>query len=173
MREKFSDDEWATVLRAPAAVISAVIGSSLGGPVSIMKEVGAAVNSFEQAAKERRENPLIAEILVALKERFDAFSFLGNSEGDTTLGDVDVVALGSDPAKAVAMVREAGEVLNRNAPGPESDEYRTWLLQIGRNVAEAAPEGGFMGIGGEQVNDAEREILAQLREALGLSEQAA
>jgi hypothetical protein len=41
------------------------------------------------------------------------------------------------------------------------------LLDLGKNVAEASSEGGFLGIGGVQVSDAEKATLADISRALG------
>lgn len=164
-REAYSDEEWAAIVAAPVAVIAAVIGASPSGPVAIMQEVGAAVKSFERAAEERRDNPLIAALLVSLKGRFE--SFMGK-QGDAATEQVDVIELGRDRANALAACRAAREILDRKAPPDLSAELRSWLLQIATAVADAAPEGGFLGIGGEQVSEQERVTLAQLAEALGV-----
>lgn len=162
-RAEYTDEEWATVLAAPVAVISAIIGSSLGGPVGIMKEVAAAVKSFEQAAETKRDNPLIVAVLLSLKERFEAF---GGGLDDPALQQMNILELGQDVDRAVEACRVARELLEQKAPADMSAELRAWLLEIGVNVAHAAVEGGFFGIGGERVNQAERDMLARLAEAL-------
>ena len=40
---------------------------------------------------------------------------------------------------------------------------------MSKNVAEASSEGGFLGIGGVQVSDAEKATLADISRALGTS----
>ena len=45
---------------------------------------------------------------------------------------------------------------------------RQWLRDISQKVAEAAKEGGFLGIGGERVSPAEQATLEEIDEALGL-----
>jgi hypothetical protein len=164
-RASFSDEEWATLVGAPVAVISAVIGSSIGGPVAIMREVSAAVKFFERSAEERLDNPLIVALLLSLKSRFDAF----NAAGDPAVEQVDIMELGRDPARAVSATRAAYELLERKADPAPAAELRAWLLELGREVALAAQEGGFLGMGGERVNDAERAILAQLAAALNVA----
>lgn len=165
-REAYTDEEWATVVSAPVAVIAAVIGSSPGGPVAIMREVGAAVKAFEQAAEQRRDNPLIAALLVTLKGRFEAFT---GKAGDPAAEQIDIFELGKDPARALAACRDARELLQRKAPAEHAAELLAWLYTLAEDVAHAAPEGGFLGMGGEQVNDEERAILAQIAEALGIA----
>jgi len=43
------------------------------------------------------------------------------------------------------------------------------LSSISQKVAEASSEGGFLGIGGVQVSDAEKATLGDIAKALGTS----
>ncbi|MCX7790349.1 MAG: hypothetical protein N2378_06885, partial [Chloroflexaceae bacterium] len=113
----------------------------------------------------RRSNPLIAAMLVTLRDRFNAY--IGKSADDPAVQQVDIFALGRDPARAVAACRAAGELLARKAPPEVTAEVREWLIDLGQEVARAAIEGGFMGMGGQRVNERERAILAEIAAALG------
>ena len=62
---------------------------------------------------------------------------------------------------------ELQDAMNRKVNPEEADEFKTWLLTIGRRVAEAANEGGLFGFGGERVSDAEKNVLRQIAFALG------
>jgi hypothetical protein len=170
-RSDYTDAEWATLVGAPVAVIAAVIGASPNGPVGIAQEVGAAVKSFEQAAETRRDNPLIAALLLTLKGRFEAFT--GKTSDDAAVEQVDIFALGSDRARAMAAIVAARDLLAQKAPPELAAEIRAWLLELADNVAAAAAEGGFLGIGGEQVNDKERGALGEIAAALGGSPRSA
>jgi hypothetical protein len=58
-------------------------------------------------------------------------------------------------------------VLSAKAPG-DAAAFKDWLRQISQNVAEASTEGGFLGIGGVAVSDAEKATLAEISSALKL-----
>jgi hypothetical protein len=58
-------------------------------------------------------------------------------------------------------------VVDAKAPD-DSAAFKDWLRQISQHVAEAAKEGGFLGIGGVLVSDAEKATLAEISSALGL-----
>jgi hypothetical protein len=163
-RDEYSDEEWASLVGAPVAVIAAVIGASPNGPVGIAQEVQAAVRSFEQAAETRRDNPLIAALLLTLKERFEAFG--GKQPEDAAAEQVDIFALGSDRERALATVAAAGALLAQRVPADVAAEVRAWLRELAEAVANAASEGGFLGIGGEQVSPKEREVVAAIDAAL-------
>jgi hypothetical protein len=60
-------------------------------------------------------------------------------------------------------VREAVGVLDRRAKPEEAEAYRAFLLYVANSVAEAAREGGFIGIGGKRVSDEEQRLLERLR----------
>lgn len=163
-RDAYSDAEWKLIITAPVAIISAVIGVSPGGPVGISQEVSAAVQTFEAAAQQQADNPLIAAVLVALKGRFE--SFMGKQPDDPASADIDFMALGRDPGQAVTICRDMTALLAQKAPAPEAEEFRRWLLTLATRVAQAANEGGVLGFGGERVNDKERQLLADLAAAL-------
>jgi hypothetical protein len=58
-------------------------------------------------------------------------------------------------------------ILSAKAPG-DAAAFKNWLGQISQSVAEASTEGGFLGIGGVAVSDAEKATLAEISSALKL-----
>lgn len=163
--DDFSEEDRSLLRWAPVAVISAVIGSSPGGPVAIMQETGAAVKYFEQSAESHRNNPLVAEALIALKGRFETY-FHKPEEGAAR--EINFFELGKDPNRALEICREANLLISDKADQEDADEYRNWLVELANSVAHGAKEGSFMGIGGELVNDKERAMLHSIAEALGI-----
>ena len=79
---------------------------------------------------------------------------------------------GSKPAeikaKCIEMLRKAAAVVDAKAPG-DAGAFKAWLRQISQHVAEAAKEGGFLGIGGVPVSEAEKATLAEISSALKLA----
>jgi hypothetical protein len=69
--------------------------------------------------------------------------------------------------KCVEMLRQAAEIVDTEAPG-DAAAFKNWLRQISQHVAEAAKEGGFLGIGGVRVSEAEKATLAEISSALKL-----
>jgi hypothetical protein len=57
--------------------------------------------------------------------------------------------------------------LDAKAPG-DATAFKGWLRQISQHVAEASTEGGFLGIGGVQVSEAEKATLTEISSALAL-----
>jgi hypothetical protein len=50
--------------------------------------------------------------------------------------------------------------------------YKSWLVEIASDVAEASKEGGFLGFGGVAVSDAEKATLSEIANVLGRAERA-
>jgi hypothetical protein len=51
----------------------------------------------------------------------------------------------------------------------EAEEYKRWLVSLARQTAEAAKEGGFLGIGGTRVSEGESTAITELAAALGVN----
>ena len=66
-----------------------------------------------------------------------------------------------DDCKAVTAL------LATKATPQEAREYRQWALSVAEKVATAASEGSFLGFGGERVSDTEKQLIVQIRTALG------
>jgi hypothetical protein len=79
---------------------------------------------------------------------------------------------GAKPAEAVqrslANLRGSRPFLDAKAPG-DAPAFKAWLNGISQKVAAASKEGGFLGIGGVQVSDAEKATLGDIAKALGAS----
>src|ERR1700722_6137044 len=70
-------------------------------------------------------------------------------------------------AKTLDALKAASTVLDAKG-GPDAVPFKTWLAGVAKSVAEAAPEGGFLGFGGTQVSETEKATVAQIAAALGV-----
>ena len=70
-------------------------------------------------------------------------------------------------AKCVDTLRQVSALVDSKAPG-DAAAFKGWLRQISQHVAEAATEGGFLGIGGVAVSETEKATLAEISSALGV-----
>jgi hypothetical protein len=108
-------------------------------------------------------NPLIKALV----------SDFGNAEGRRTARDglkqkLTGLKPAEIPAKCIETLRQAGAVVDAKAPA-DAAAFKGWLRQISQHVAQAATEGGFLGIGGVPVSDAEKATLKEISSALGLA----
>jgi hypothetical protein len=78
---------------------------------------------------------------------------------------------GATPAEIVQRslenLREVAAILDSKASPGDAAAFKAWLGGISHQVAEASMEGGFLGIGGVRVSDAEKATLADIERALG------
>src|SRR5262249_61388786 len=89
-------------------------------------------------------NPLIAAVVADVKA--------GNRPAMPADRPKDLVQV---KAQALSRCREAAVLLGRKAPG-EADGFKRWMLATAQRAAEAAKEGGILGIGGGAVGGAEQ-----------------
>jgi hypothetical protein len=151
-RDAFTPEQWQALVEAPPAIARAV-ASVAGSPAQSVTELGAFIELVDRAAAD------------------DAGGLLG-----AIVGDVHGRLAGGTPQDSPAdaftdgleAARRAGAILAVQAEPIEAARARAWLLSVAQVVAEAAREGGIMGIGGEQVTEREEQTIAAIRDALGV-----
>jgi hypothetical protein len=151
----YTKEEWESLVRAPLTAAMAVVASSPSGPIGVLKEMFA-VGKGLLAGAEGTTNPLIAAVVADVKA--------GNRPSMPAERPRD---LAQAKTQALGACREVSALLDRKAPG-EAEGFRRWLLATAQRAAEAAKEGGFLGIGGAHVSDAEKAALGEVAAALGV-----
>jgi hypothetical protein len=162
-KSNFTPDEWKTLLESVMMAGMAVTAADPSGLWGLLKEGFASSSELMKAKLDPGANPLIKAVV-------DDF---GTAQGRSTARDGLTEKLkGIKPAeisaKCIETLRQAGAVVDAKAPS-DAAAFKGWLRQISQHVAEAAPEGGFLGIGGVLVSDAEKATLAQISNALKLA----
>jgi hypothetical protein len=148
-RADFNAEEWATVVDGPIYAALRVIAASHGGR---LRESLALSRTYQEA----RANQANSELLDALVKSPPAL-------------DVDEVRHAqSNIAEVVAQhLRDAIGILGAKATPADTDSYKTFVMTVAQAVASAHKEGGFLGIGGKQITDAENQALDEISGALG------
>ncbi len=159
-KASFSPAEWTLLLESPMMAGMAVGASDPSGLFGMLQEGFATGSALVHAKTDLAVNQLVK----AVAEDF------GTSEGrgaarDGIKAQLSGVGPGDIKAKAIDTLRQASGLLDAKAR-EDSPAFKTWLTQIGQNVAEAAKEGGFLGFGGVRVSDAENATLAEIASAL-------
>lgn len=68
---------------------------------------------------------------------------------------------------AAHQLRDAVGIIDAKATPAETDSYKKFVMTVAQAVASAHKEGGFLGIGGKQITDAENQALDEISQALG------
>jgi hypothetical protein len=160
-RTDYSDDEWFTLWRPIADVPTAVM---VAHPKHIVQEAFAADHALDHAAT-ACEQPLLTMLFRPTKEETEWLSqrldiqrrYHGRSDSDQFMND------------ALDECRVALTLLESKADPAEGTEYRQRLFAIALEVANAAKEGGFLGLGGTRLDESERVLLRDLAEVLGVA----
>src|SRR5262249_2446740 len=120
-------------------------------------------SALAKATIDPEANPLVKAVAAGFK----------SSEGRSAARDgLQAKLTGSTPAvmktKCIEARRRVSAPLDRNAP-TDASGFKDWLPQISQPAAEAASEGGFFGVGGGRVSDAEKATLTEISAALGMA----
>jgi hypothetical protein len=158
-KESYTAEEWQTLTRAPFIASLAIVSGAPSGPLGIMHEATAMAQSMQELIQQSNE-PLMAAIGAELKE-------------DPKKMQEELKVNAKSPAdveaQALEALKNASSILAAKATPEEAAAYKKFVMDMGARVAGAAKEGGFMGMGGVQVSDREKAILAELATALGVT----
>ena len=157
-RDDFTHDEWTRLGRAPLLVGLAVSLADPGGPLGLIKESNAAARTVLEAASGGEHGPFVAavasDVAEGLRHRQNPMAGFASRGAEA----VDEIL---DELRAVDRL-----LVSRTTP-EETVEFREWLRVAGQRAAQAAKEGGVLGIGGELVSEREQEMLARLGAIFG------
>jgi hypothetical protein len=145
----FNAEEWSTVVDGPLYAGMRVISADRGGTVRESLAMG---RVYQQAREHHGESELLDE-LVKSPPSIDA--------------DRLRQAGGNISSLASQQLRDAVGVIEAKATPAEVDAYKRFVMTVAQAVASAHKEGGFLGIGGKQISDAENQALDEISTALG------
>ena len=161
-KQNFKPDEWTKILESTMLAGMAVSAAEPSGLWGALKEAFASSSALAAAKSDAGSNELIKAVVADFetKEGRSAVQEALRKHLAGAAKPADVVQ------RSLTNLREVSAVLNAKAP-QDAAGFKAWLQAIGQNVAEASSEGGFLGIGGVQVSEAEKASLADISKALG------
>ncbi len=152
----YTEDEWETLRRATTVAGFAVSLADPGGPIELTKESMAAMRAA--GAPPSRDELLIAVSQDAMAQQ---------QQRHNVLGELDLKAK-TVREQVVAELGKVNGILEAKATPEEAAAFREWIVQAAQASADAAKEGGFLGIGAKRVSEGEKAMLAKVRDVLGL-----
>jgi hypothetical protein len=159
-KSNFTPEEWRLLLESVMMAGIAVSAAEPSGLWGLLKESFAEGSALMQAKMDPGSNPLIKAVVAD----FETAQGRGAARDD-----LKAKLAGSKPAeikaKCIETLRQAAAVVDAKAPD-DAAAFKGWLRQISQHVAEASKEGGFLGIGGVSVSEAEKATLAEISSAL-------
>jgi hypothetical protein len=159
-KASFTPEEWNLLRRAPMMAGLVLVTASPSGPVGLLQETFA-MGKVLAEARAQGSGELIGALVADLT----------TAEGRQASRPTDLAGQSPEQLKTTALeqLRKVGALLDQKAPPEESQAVKRWLHDTGKRVAEAATEGGFLGIGGTQVTDQEKTALSELGRSLGVA----
>lgn len=170
----FTEAEKSLLLQAPAQAIAAVTLADRVDPISFLKEVEAGVGILaNEVQRQDIEGELIQSLVGSMRELDQQDALQGEQlklkKTFEILGYLQTLKNSAEgQERAVEHFKQVATVLTAKATGLEANAFKQWLLLFAKQVAEAAKEGGFLGIGGSRISEKESDILKKLADALGL-----
>ncbi len=148
-KAEFNADEWSTVVAGPLYAGMRVISADRGGT---LRESLAMGQVYQEARQRHADSELLDELV----------------KSPPSIDPDRVREAGGDiAAVASQQLRDAIAILEAKATSEEVDAYKRFVMTVAQAVASAHKEGGFLGIGGTQISDAENQALDEISAALG------
>jgi hypothetical protein len=145
----FNAEEWTTVVEGPVYAGFHVISADRGGTVRESLALG---RVYKEARGAAGDSELLDELV----------------KSPPSIDPDRVREAGGDIAAVASQrLREAVGILEAKATQEEIDAYKRFVMTAAQAAAGAHKEGGFLGIGGKQVSDAENRALDEISTTLG------
>jgi hypothetical protein len=161
-KSNFTPEEWKLFLQSVIAAGIAVTAAEPSGLWGLLKESFAGGSELAKAKMDPGANALIKAVVADFS----------TAEGSAARDGLKNTFKGSKPAeikdKCIEILRQTAAIVDAKAPA-DATALKNWLQQISQHVAEASKEGGFLGVGGVPVSDAEKATLTEISSALKLA----
>ncbi len=148
-KAEFNAEEWSTIVDGPLYAGMRVIAADRGGT---LRESLAMSRVYQEARAQHGASELLDELI-------------------TSPPALDPARLGAGGQNLPTVTRQelakAIELLSTKATPAEVDDYKRFTMTVAQAVATAHKEGGFLGIGGKPISDAENLALDEISAALG------
>lgn len=157
LKDNFSKEEWFKIMTGPGRAGAAVVAASPSGLTGVIAEFQAIGATIRESVSQAGRTPLMEAMAADLLGTGPSPEEIKAMQGDRPRNMQETVE------QNVQAVRQAVWLVSAKASPDDARAYQDMLMQVAERTAQAAKEGGFLGIGGEQVNDKERDVLAELQ----------
>lgn len=152
----FTEEEWATLVRSPMVAGMAITIADPGGPIEVVKETSAVIKVVTGEQRDDLVREIASEVRALAEQRKNP---VGDFKPRGAMAGKEIVD----------EIARANEIVTSKATPEEAEAFRTFIMDCAQRAAEAAKEGGFMGFHAERVSQGEKDMLAQIGSALGVS----
>jgi hypothetical protein len=161
-KDTYTAEEWEAITSAPV-MAGSYIAMSDPGVTSLIGEMNAMMKAMTSGEIPAGAKDLVDSLVASVQER-------AKSGEKMEMPDISTDAGGNAEAAKAAMlaqIKQATDAVAAKGAAGEAAAFKQWIVSIANATAEAAREGGFMGIGGTRVSDEEKAAIADLQTAIG------
>lgn len=158
----YTQDEQEKMMAAPMLVSMYIMGSSLSGPIGLVKEMVAGVETAMEVAKSAAPD----SVLTALFSEENMKLQQAKMQAETSASTQGAENMDQAKTKMLDDIKQAVAILTAKGSPAEVTTYKKLMVDVAEKVANAAKEGGFMGVGGTLVNDAEKTAISDIQTAV-------
>ncbi len=157
----YAIEEWLEIMKTPiyAGFYVMFADPSFTGMIKEMRAMGDVIQQSEPPGHARE---LVADIAADFEQM--------TKEKESFAQDQIPQHADQETAKRYILdkVNEGVDIVAKKAESMEVLGFKQWLVAVATAVAEAAKEGGFLGIGGQYVSEKEESALEEISNTLGL-----
>lgn len=171
-RDSFSVEEWAQVMSAPAAVGALVVTADPSGPMGLIGEFRAMMESMQSYVEAHAGE---GSLMAAMKEYMSSKPSEEEQEQLKQWSEQQQAQMKANKPKSPEELQQrirdvvSAAMATLQAKGATAEDmslFRAMMVSVAEATANASKEGGFLGIGGTLVSEKEESILAQIRQEL-------
>lgn len=158
VKDKFTPDEWKSLLKAPMLAAYAVAGSAPSKQEEFVREMAAVADGIVEGEGRASKDSLLGAVIADI---------IANAE-DEQRGQTEKLTLEEVKGRTLDTCRAVAAALESKLVPEEAYEYKRWVLVVAEKVAAAAKEGGIFGFGGEQISGSEVATINEIGEAISI-----
>lgn len=158
VKDKFTPEEWKSLLRAPMLAAYAVAGAAPSKQEDFVREMGAVAEGIFEGEGRAAKGSVLEAVIADIYANAD----------DEQRGQTEKLSLDEVKGRALDTCRAVDGLLQGKVGAEEAYEYKRWILVVAEKVAAAAKEGGLFGFGGEQISGSEIATINEIGEAIGI-----
>ena len=160
----YTNDEWLCLVETPVKVGRAMMAVSPSGAIGMTQEILALRKSMTEGLQAAKQ-PLLVNIRQHVQSQ-DVMEAIWDDAGHAFGDRWDAANVRQT---AIVACQQALTLLKKIAP-QDAQAYKEFVYATALKVAQAAKEGGFMGIGGVAVSAEEQSLLNDISRTLGVQQ---
>ena len=162
-QDTFTSEEWTLLRLTPSLVAGGTAAADPSGLLSSVKESFAGAKTMAESFKTNSGLELFSALAAdrSIPGMPDPKSMLGEGSREQQMTSLKNAVL--------ERVKSTVALVDAKATPAEAQAYKSMLVSVAEQAANASKEGGFLGFGGVRVSDKEQAFIAEVKAAAGIA----